>query len=66
MLAKEALQVAEKQYRDGLISSIEVLDAQHTLSQSELLRTQAIFNHIMTKVDLCRVMENYSWFSREK
>ncbi len=66
VLAKEALQVAEKQYRDGLISSIEVLDAQHTLSQSELLRTQAIFNHIMTKVDLCRVMENYSWFSREK
>ena len=54
--------MAEKQYHDGLISSIEVLDAQHTLSQSELLRTQAIFNHIMTKVDLCRAMEDFEWF----
>ena len=61
-LAKEAWKVAEKQYHDGLISSIEVLDAQHTLSQSELLRTQAIFNHIMTKVDLCRAMEDFEWF----
>ena len=65
-LAKEALQVAERQYRNGLVSSIEVLDAQHTLSQSELFRTQAIFNHIMTKVDLCRAMENFEWFGREK
>jgi outer membrane protein len=61
-LAKEAWKVAEKQYHDGLISSIEVLDAQHTLSQSELLRTQAIFNHIMTKVDLCRAMVDFEWF----
>ena len=66
VLAQEALQVAERQYRDGLVSSIEVLDAQHTLSQSELFKTQAIFNHIMTKVELCRAMEDYTWFSREK
>jgi outer membrane protein len=65
ILAKEALQVAEKQYRDGLISSIEVLDAQHTLSQSEVLKTQAIFNHIMTKVELCRAMENFEWFGEQ-
>lgn len=62
-LAKQALQVAEQQYQDGLVSSIEVLDAQHTLSQSELLRTQAIFNHVMTKLDLCRAMEDFGWFS---
>lgn len=62
VLAKEALQVAERQYQDGLVSSIEVLDAQHTLSQSELLRTQAIFNHVMTKLDLCRAMEDFGWF----
>ncbi|MDZ7400752.1 MAG: TolC family protein [candidate division KSB1 bacterium] len=63
VLAKQALQVAEQQYRDGLISSIEVLDAQHTLSQSELLRTQAIFNHVMTKLELCRAMEDFGWFA---
>lgn len=63
ILAKQALQVAEQQYRDGLISSIEVLDAQHTLSQSELLRTQAIFNHVMTKLELCRAMEDFGWFA---
>lgn len=65
LLAKEALNVAEKQYRDGLVSSIEVLDAQHTLSQSELLNTQAIFNHIMTKLDLCRTMEDFEWFGEK-
>ncbi|HEX9974847.1 MAG TPA: TolC family protein, partial [bacterium] len=65
VLAKEALQVAEKQYQDGLVSSIEVLDAQHTLSQSELFRTQAIFNHVMTKVDLCRAMEDFEWFGTQ-
>jgi outer membrane protein TolC len=65
VLAQEALQVAERQYRDGLISSIEVLDAQHTLSQSELFKTQAIFNHIMTKVELCRAMEDFEWFGEK-
>lgn len=65
VLAQEALQVAERQYRDGLISSIEVLDAQHTLSQSELLKTQAVFNHIMTKVELCRAMEDFGWFGEK-
>ena len=65
VLAKEALQVAEKQYQYGLVSSIEVLDAQHALSQSELFRTQAIFNHIMTKVDLCRAMEDFKWFGEQ-
>lgn len=62
VLAKQVLQVAERQYQDGLVSSMEVLDAQHTLSQSELLRTQAIFNHVMTKLDLCRAIEDFQWF----
>ncbi|UCE08450.1 MAG: TolC family protein, partial [bacterium] len=61
-LAKEALQVAETQYQNGLVSSLEVLDAQQTLSQSELMHTQASFNHIMAKLDLSRAIEDYSWF----
>ena len=61
-LAKEAYAVAEKQFRHGLVSSLEVSDARQTLNQSELLRTQAVFNHIMAKLDLCKAIEDYTWF----
>ncbi len=60
--AKEALQSAEEQYNKGLISSIEVIDAQQNLSQSELVVVQTIFNHIMAKLDLCKAIGNYAWF----
>ncbi len=61
-LAKEALQVAEDQYRYGIVSSLDVLNANQTLSQSETMHLQAIFNHIMAKLELARAMEDYSWF----
>jgi len=60
--AQEALQSAEKQYNEGLISSIEVIDAQQALSQSELMVIQTIFNHIMAKLDLCKAIGDYTWF----
>ena len=62
VLAKETLNMAKKQYQDGLASSLDVIDAQHILSQGELMYTQAIFNHIMAKLDLCKAIEDYSWF----
>ena len=61
-LAKEAYSVAEKQFRQGLVSSLEVSDARQALNQNELVRTQAIFNHIMAKLDLCKAIEDYTWF----
>jgi outer membrane protein TolC len=64
-LARETLKVAETQYQNGHISSLEVLDAQQMLSQAELLHTQAIFNNIMSKLDLCKSIEDYSWFGTE-
>ncbi len=64
-LARETLKVAETQYQNGHISSLEVLDAQQMLSQAELLHTQAIFNNIMAKLDLCKSIEDYSWFGNE-
>lgn len=64
-LARETLRVAETQYQNGHISSLEVLDAQQMLSQAELLHTQAIFNNIMAKLDLCKSIEDYSWFGTE-
>ena len=61
-LSKEALKTAELQYENGLISSLDLTDIQLSLTQSELLYTQALFNHIMTKLDLCRTVGDYRWF----
>jgi len=62
VLAKKTLETADRQYNEGLVSSLDVLDAQQVLSRSELIYTQAIFNHIMTKLDICKAIEDYSWF----
>ncbi|OQX84589.1 hypothetical protein B6D60_09035 [candidate division KSB1 bacterium 4484_87] len=61
-LARETLKTAEIQYRDGLVASLDVLDAQQMLNQAELLHVQAIFNHIMAKLAICRATEDFSWF----
>lgn len=61
-LANTALKVAEQQFRAGIVSSLDVLDAQQTLAQSETMYTQAIFNHIMAKIELCKIIEDFSWF----
>jgi outer membrane protein len=64
-LAAEALQVADTQYQEGLASSLDVLNAQQALAQTELLYTQLIYSHIMARLDLCRARENFSWFENE-
>lgn len=63
-LAREALAIAERQYLSGLASSLDVIDAQQVLAQNELLQTQAIFNHTMTKIELCKAMDDYRWFEK--
>jgi len=65
-LAKEALEIAEKQYQNGLVSSLDILNAQQTLAQSEFLHIRAIFNYIMAKLDLCKTVEDYSLFLNKK
>ncbi len=62
-LAREALQVATDQYRQGVSSSLDVLSAQLTLAQSEMMYTQAMFNHIMAKVEISRAIEDFGWFA---
>lgn len=64
-LATESLQVTEAQYEKGLVSSLDILNAQRTLAQSEQLHTQALFNHIQAKIELCKAVEDYSWFKTE-
>jgi len=64
VLAREVLEVAEEQYRSGLVSSLDVLNAQQVLSQSEFMHTQAQFTYVMAKLDLCKALEDYSWFTK--
>jgi outer membrane protein len=61
-LAKEALDMSVKQYEQGFISSLDLMDAQKVLLRNELGQVQAIFNHIMTKIDLSKAIGNYQWF----
>ncbi len=61
-LARAALQTAESRYRDGLASSLDVIDAQQTLAQAELGELQWRFNHIMAKIELCNAIGDYQLF----
>jgi len=62
-LAEEALQVTTTQFQQGMVSSLDVLNAQQTLAQSEMMYTQALFNHIMARIEISRAMEDFSWFA---
>jgi outer membrane protein len=61
-VSREALKTAGIQYENGVISSLDLTDIQQALTQSELLYTQAVFNHIMTKLDLCKASGDYRAF----
>ncbi|MCI0513498.1 TolC family protein [candidate division KSB1 bacterium] len=61
-LAQATLQLAEKQFQDGVVSSLDVLTAQQTLAQNELLHVQAIFNQLMAQLELAKIIEDYTWF----
>jgi outer membrane protein TolC len=61
-LSKEALKTAEIQYANGVIASLDLIDIQQVLTQSELLYNQALFNRILTELDLCKAVGDYRWF----
>jgi outer membrane protein TolC len=61
-LAQQTLAIAETQYRAGLVSSLDVIEAQQMLTQNEWLVSQARFNHTMARLDLCRAISDYSAF----
>jgi outer membrane protein len=62
-LSRETLQTAMDQFEQGIASSLDVLTAQQTLAQNEMIYTQALFNHIMARLEISRTMEDYSWFA---
>lgn len=63
VLAREALKMATDQYEQGFISALDLVEAQKGLLQTELAHTQAIFNHIMTKIDLGKAVGRYQGFA---
>jgi outer membrane protein TolC len=50
--AKEALKIAEASYDSGVITNLDVLDAQVSLSQIEQNLSGAVYDHIMAKAYL--------------
>jgi len=61
-LAAEILHTAEVQYERGVASSLDLIDAEQALSQAELVYTQALFNQILSHLDLCKAVGDYHIF----
>ncbi len=64
-LAQEALNLAQAQYNQGVISSLDLLDAQRTLLQTEMAYWQAVFNHVLSKIELAKAIGNFSIFENQ-
>ncbi len=64
-LAREALQLAQKQYDQGVSSSLDLLDAQTVLLQTEMGYWQAVFSHILAKIELAKAIGNFSMFENQ-
>ncbi|MCU7494599.1 MAG: TolC family protein [Ignavibacteria bacterium] len=59
--AKRALQRAELQYRDGIISNLDLLDAQTELTEARLSELQIIYKNIMSRYQLQRAAGDRLW-----
>jgi outer membrane protein TolC len=57
-LSLEELEQAQRRYKSGVTTSIEVTDAQTRLQRSRENRISAIFNHALARVDLAAAMGN--------
>lgn len=59
--AKKALQRAELQYRDGIISNLDLLDAQTWLTEAKLSELQIIYKNIISRYQLQRAAGDKLW-----
>jgi outer membrane protein TolC len=57
-LSTDELQQAERRYRAGVGTSIEVTDAQTRLQRGRENRISAIFNHALARIELAAAMGN--------
>ena len=54
--AKEGNRLAEVGYREGINTQVEVIDAESALTKAKSLHYQAIYSHIIAKLDLQKAM----------
>lgn len=62
--AQRALQRAGLQYRDGVISNLDLLDAQTGLTEARLSELQIIFKNILSRYQLQRAAGDKIWSSQ--
>jgi outer membrane protein len=61
--AKEGNRLAEVGYRQGINTQVEVIDAEAALTKAKSLYYQAIYSHLIAKLDLRKAMGVISPFS---
>jgi len=54
--AEEGNRLAEVGYREGINTQVEVIDAESALTKAKSLYYQAIYSHIIAKLDLQKAM----------
>jgi outer membrane protein TolC len=59
--AREAARRARTRHANGLVTNLELLDAELALSQAELMRLQAQYNHILSIYALKRAVGEVIW-----
>ncbi len=59
--AREALGLAQVRYKNGVITSLELLNAQTTLQEAEFLRLQFRYNYVISRYALDRAMGTRIW-----
>ena len=54
--AKEGLRLAEIGYKEGINTQVEMIDAQAALTQARAFYYQAVYSHLIAKLDLQKAM----------
>ncbi len=61
MQAEEAVARAEVQYRDGVITNLDLIDSETALAESRLLYLQIIYKNVLSKYALDKVVGAVLW-----
>jgi len=60
--AEEGLRLAEVGYREGTNTQVEMIDAQAALTTARVNHYQAIYSHMIAKLDLQKAMGTITMF----
>ena len=59
--AEDALSRAELQYRDGVITNLDLIDSETTLAEARLLYLQVIYKNVLSRYALDKVIGQVVW-----